>query len=150
MERRIANFKAYTSMSDFDKLLNDFAYDHCKSFRDRHCVEWTPLVEPSNLDAVTNAALALFQGAARVAIYLQGLRFEYECEQVNRSQGRAVSSKDDEIIGASGADPARESGYELDFVVFGGLVRGDKASGLLANTRVRLLKNQIVIKKRES
>lgn len=148
MERRIANFKACTSTRDFDKLLNDLAFNNCKSFWLNHCVKWRPDVEQSNTDAVTDAALAMFKSAARLAIYLQGMRFEYEWEQVNRPQGPAVSSKDDEIIGTSGADPAKETEYELGLVVFGGLVRGDKASGLLANARIRLLKNQIVIKKR--
>lgn len=106
-------------------------------------------MDSSELEAVTDAALALFQSTAHLAVYLQGLRVKYGWEQVNWPQGGTVSRKDDEIIGSRGADPAKESEYELDWIVFGWLVRGDKASGLLANARVRLLKNQIVIKKRE-
>lgn len=101
---------------------------------------------------VEKAIVAVFQVAARLAIYLQSLPVEYEWEQVSREQaGREqdikVSKRYDDIIGTCGPDPDKNNEYGLAFVVFGGVVRGDKASGLLANARVRLLKikNQVVI-----
>jgi len=107
-----------------------------------------PTDDQDSLNVITSAAIALFESAARFAVHLQGLCVEYMWEQVGRPQGSAVSKKDDEIIGTYGPDPVTQDEYELGAVVFGGLVRGDKVSGLLANARVRLLKNQIVIQER--
>lgn len=66
-------------------------------------------------------------------------------EQAAREQDIKVSKRYGDIIGTCGPDPDKNNEYGLAFVVFGGVVRGDKASGLLANARVRLLKNQVVI-----
>lgn len=56
-----------------------------------------------------------------------------------------VNKKDHDIIATWGPDPDKNDEFGLGCVVFGGVVRGDKATGLLANARVRLLKNQVVI-----
>lgn len=91
------------------------------------------------------AIMALFQNAAGLAIYLAGLPVQCEWEQVSWKKGSQVSKKDNDIIGTCGPDPAKNDQYGLGFVVFGGVVRGDRATGLLADARVRLLKNQVVI-----
>lgn len=134
-------------MSGFGEGLDRFALEQCKAFWNDRCESWAP-VNSSELKNITNTAVALFQRAAHLAIYLQGLRVEYEWEQVNRLQSTPITKKDDEIIGTFGPDPTKDHGYEFAFVVFGGVARGDKATGLLANGRVRLVKNQIVIQER--
>lgn len=94
---------------------------------------------------VEKAILAVFQNAARLAIYLHGLPVEYDWEQLTWARGSEVNKKDHDIIATWDPDPDKNDEFGLGCVVFGGVVRGDKATGLLANARVRLLKNQVVI-----
>ncbi|KAK0749804.1 hypothetical protein B0T18DRAFT_389335 [Schizothecium vesticola] len=146
--RRTANIKACTSLSSFREHLYDFALEKCKAFWHGRCSSWTP-PPPSDdspeLQIFGNTAKALFRRAARLAIYLQTLRVEYKWEQVNRLQSTPITRRDDEIVGAFGRNPTENQSPELAFVVFGGVVRGDKITGLLANGNVRLLKSHIVI-----
>ncbi|KAK1831183.1 hypothetical protein QBC39DRAFT_408467 [Podospora conica] len=143
--RRTAHFKACTATKGFGKALDKFAENQCKAhwLPLREGTGWISQAHVSEVVVVERAIRTLFRDAARLAIYLQGLRVEYEWEQVTRAQGSEVNKKYDDIIGTCGPAPAMDS--KLGFVVFGGVVRGDKTSGLLADARVRLLKNQIVI-----
>jgi hypothetical protein len=57
-----------------------------------------------------------------------------------------VNPKDHEIIGTKGPNPNEDSEFEIAYTVFGGVVRGDKSTGLLENGKIRLSKSQVVIR----
>lgn len=87
----------------------------------------------------------LCQKAAELAILFRGSTIEYEWEQdINRLESFDINLKDHEIIQTRGPSPDEE-GIEISFIVFGGVVRGDKSTGLLENGRSRLSKSQVVI-----
>jgi len=135
-------------VSSFGELLDRFVTERCDAFWDDGFSSWAPpllSVNSPEVQSIYKAAVALFRSAAHLAIYLQGLRVEYKWEQVNRLQNTPTTTRDDEIIGTFGQNPMENHGHELAFVVFGGVVRGDKVTGLLANGNVRLLKNHVVI-----
>lgn len=112
--------------------------------------EWIPHGATSEDMVVEKAILAVFQNAARLAIYLHGLPVEYEWEQLTWARGQRSQQerpRHHRHLGPRswGPDPDKNDEFGLGCVVFGDVVRGDKATGLLANARVRLLKNQVVI-----
>ncbi|KAH6662560.1 hypothetical protein B0J14DRAFT_685510 [Halenospora varia] len=90
---------------------------------------------------------SLCRKAADIAILFRGSNIEYEWEQDRTSlKSLEVLPKDHEIIGTKGPRPTEESNFEIAYIVFGGVVRGDKSTGLLENGRVRLSKTQVVIR----
>jgi hypothetical protein len=89
----------------------------------------------------------LCRKAADIAILFRGSNIEYEWEQdKTRLKSLEVVPKDHEIVGTKGPRPNEESNFEIAYIVFGGVVRGDKNTGLLENGRVRLSKTQVVIR----
>ena len=88
---------------------------------------------------------SLCQKAAELAILFRGSTIEYEWEQDLDSLGSLdVIPKDHEIVGTMGPRPD-EADIGIGFIVFGGVVRGDKSTGLLVNGRTRLSKSHVVI-----
>jgi hypothetical protein len=105
----------------------------------------------SKRDAARTDLDNLCKRAADLAILFRGSTIEYEWEQDTSHLGSLeVIPKDHEIVGTKGPMPNEESGFEIAFIVFGGVVRGDKGTGLLENGRIRLSKTQVVIRSRKS
>lgn len=86
---------------------------------------------------------SLCKMAANLAILFRGSSIEYEWEQ-----GLDVAPKDHEVIAVDGPGQNDEANYETLFIVFGGVVRGDKNTGLLEYGRTRLSNTQVVIRHR--
>jgi hypothetical protein len=88
----------------------------------------------------------LCEKAAELAILFRGSTIEYEWEQdTSLLKSLEVIPRDHEIVGTKGPKPNEETAFEIAFIVFGGVTRGDKITGLLENGRMRLSKAQVVI-----
>jgi hypothetical protein len=104
-----------------------------------------PYFDGSKPEVARRELDGLCQKAAELAILFRGSTIEYEWEQdINRLESFDINLKDHDIIQTRGPSPDEE-GIEISFIVFGGVVRGDKSTGLLENGRTRLSKSQVVI-----
>lgn len=144
-EWRIATVKA-------GKLLDGNLPRYARKISDQIWMEslskYCPHYKGSKQDAARLDLDSVCEKAANIAISFRGSVIEYEWEQDESSlpQSRAVVTKDHEIIGTKGPNPNEETNFAISFIVFGGVVRGDKGTGLLENGRIRLGKSQVVIK----
>jgi len=145
-EWRVATVKAC-------KLLNDDLRDYAIAISNQI---WTETVRQyfstsalsynsSKREMAHRELDSLCQKAAELAILFRGSTIEYEWEQdLETLESFDVIPKDHEIIGTLNPK-ADEANIEISFIVFGGVVRGDKSTGLLVNGRTRLSKSHVVI-----
>jgi hypothetical protein len=92
----------------------------------------------------------LCKKAADLAIMFRASSIEYQWEQdVSLLQGLDVVPNEHEIVGTEGPDPSQDKNIEISMIIFGGVVRGEKSTGLLANGRTRLSLTQVVVRRRE-
>jgi hypothetical protein len=86
--------------------------------------------------------------AASLALLFRSSSFEYKWEQPYACLKKLhVSKTDHEIIGTTGVDPNRcpDTEYQIRFIVFGGVARGHRTTGLLRDGKVRITKSLVVI-----
>jgi len=86
--------------------------------------------------------------AASLALLFRSSSFEYEWEQPYTCLKQLhVSTTGHEIIGTTGVDPSRcpDAEYQIHCIVFGGVVRGNRTTGLLRDGKARITKSLIVI-----
>ena len=87
--------------------------------------------------------------AAELALLLRRSTIEYRWEQDEALLPSLDVDPDDvDIIGTNSPDPDSEDDLEVAFIVFGGVVRGEKGTGLLSNGKVRISTSQVVARKR--
>jgi len=133
------------------KLLNDDLLDYANVVSSQI---WSETVKPyfmgslyssSRRETAQRELECLCQKAAELAILFRGSTIEYEWEQdISSLKSADVIPKDHDIIGTMGPK-ADGADIEIGFIVFGGVVRGDKNTGLLVNGRTRLSKSHVVI-----
>lgn len=93
----------------------------------------------------------LCQRAYALALQFRSSTIQYEWQQ--NGQNALMSWKageEREIKGNNGPVPEDPQGYVDDFIVFGGVIRGDLATGLLRDGATWLLPNSVVIRSRSS
>lgn len=99
--------------------------------------------------AAENARIADLEGlcgtAYDLAIKFRASKVDYEWEQ--GQQFSAFSPHEEKgvvVVGNQGVDPGEDKPSRVAFVVFGGVVRGDKTTGLLQHGRTRVLATDVV------
>lgn len=134
------------------KLLNSETADYAGTISERIWADELRRYHISNSllkrDTDARKALtALCHKAADLALLFGSSNIEYkwEMDPACLPASRDFLPKDHEIVGTKGPDPNVDSDFVVAFIVFGGIVRGEKTSGLLENGRIRLSKTQVVI-----
>jgi len=120
-----------------DRDKNSYAPRDCCIHRDKHYREQAL----ADLEEVCRKAASL-------ALLFRSSRFEYQWEQPYVClKNLHVSPADHEIIGTTGVDPSRcpDTEYQIWSIVFGGVVRGNRTTGLLRDGKARITKSLITI-----
>ena len=87
---------------------------------------------------------ALCDKAFEIALLLRETKIEYEWDQdIERLPSYATNQNDHEILGTTG--PTTDEPHEICSIVFGGVIRGDRATGRLKDGRTRLFPTCVVI-----
>src|SRR6266540_3563609 len=144
-EWRIATVKACKYLNeDYTPYANVISSTWWKESVTKNFVHTTK----NQIQAAYQDLTRICKQAAELAILFSGSSFEYEWEQDEKNlEGLAVVSKDHIIIGTEGPQPDEDNQIACD--VFGGIVRGDKSTGLLENGRYRVPLSYVVIKDRK-
>lgn len=99
----------------------------------------TPERDRANRDLQT-----LCNKAFEIALLLRETKIEYEWDQdIERLPSLATNHNDHEILGTTG--PTTDEPHEIHRIVFGGVIRGDRATGRLKDGRTRLFPTCVVI-----
>jgi hypothetical protein len=79
-----------------------------------------------------------------IALLLRETKIEYEWDQdLERLTSLATNHNDHDILGTTG--PIIAEPHEIHRIVFGGVIRGDRATGRLKDGRTRLFQTSVVI-----
>jgi hypothetical protein len=82
--------------------------------------------------------------AFEIALLLRETKIEYEWDQdIERLTSLATNHNDHDILGTTG--PTIDEPHEIHRIVFGGVIRGDRATGRLKDGRTRLFQTCVVI-----
>jgi len=86
----------------------------------------------------------LCNNAFEIALLLRETKIEYEWDQDReRLPSGTTNHNDHEILGTTG--PTTDEPHEILQIVFGGVIRGDRATGRLKDGRTRLFQTCVVI-----
>lgn len=88
--------------------------------------------------------------AIRLALDLRSTGNEYVWEQTlsSRIDGVEYNAEKDSMVGTEEPDISDDEDLDVSLVVFGGVVRGEKYTGLLKNGVFRISGAHVVVKRR--
>lgn len=95
-------------------------------------------------DRATRDLETLCSKAFEIALSLRETKVEYEWDQdIERLPSHATNHNDHEILGTTG--PTTDEPHKIYRIVFGGVIRGDRATGRLKDGRTRLFPTCVVV-----